>query len=100
MGRGSRRRVRRSAAAEPLGAGAGADAGRAALLARTVVAVQRAGLHGLVDERQQLAVIGVGLGVVLGLDGRDQAPEVRLDRRGVAAVLETLALGAQDPLLL
>ena len=37
---------------------------------------------------------------VAALDGRLEATEVGLDRRGVAAVLEPLALGAQDALLL
>ncbi len=37
---------------------------------------------------------------VAARDDRLQAAEVRLDRRRVAPVLQTLALGAQDPLLL
>ena len=37
---------------------------------------------------------------VAARDGRLEAAEVGLDRGGVAAVLEPLALGAQDPLLL
>ena len=37
---------------------------------------------------------------VAGGHGRLEAAEVRLDLRRVAAVLESLALGAQDPLLL
>ena len=43
--------------------------------------------------------VGDLLGVALG-DGRLEAAEVGLDRRGVAAILEPLALGAEDPLLL
>ena len=39
------------------------------------------------------------LGVVLG-NGRLEASEIGLDRRGVPAILETLALGANDALLL
>ena len=44
--------------------------------------------------------VGLRLGVIACVDVRLQAAEVGLDRRGVAAVLQALALGAQDPLLL
>ena len=47
-----------------------------------------------------VVMLGVGERVVLGGDGGLEATEVRPDRRGVVAVLEALALGAQDPLLL
>src|SRR4051794_21829858 len=87
-------------AGAPLGARAGPDAGGAALLAGAVVAVQRAGLDRLVDQRDELAVIGVGLLVLPGFDRAGQATEVRLDRRRVAAVLEALAVGAGDALFL
>jgi hypothetical protein len=45
-------------------------------------------------------VLGVGGGVVAGGDGSLEAAEVRPHRGGVVAVLEALALGAQNPLLL
>jgi hypothetical protein len=62
--------------------------------------VQGADLHGLVDLRDQRAVRGSGLlGVARGHRGLE-VTEVGLDRRGEAAVLEPLSLGAQDPLLL
>jgi hypothetical protein len=67
---------------------------------RAVVAVNRATLDGLVDRRDEIAVRRVGSCVVAVFDERLEAAEVRLDRRGVLAVLETLALGAQDALLL
>ena len=82
---------RGSAAADPRGAG---------LLAGAGVAVQRAALDGLVDRPHELAVLGVGAFVVARGDRALEAAEVRLDLRGVAAVLEPLALGPQDPLLL
>ena len=44
--------------------------------------------------------VGVGGCVVAALHERLEAAEVGLDRRGVVAVLQALALGAQDPLLL
>jgi hypothetical protein len=62
--------------------------------------VQRPALDGLVDQPDQLLVLGLGGLVVAAFDGSLQAAEVRLDRRRVAPVLETLALGAEDPLLL
>src|SRR3954451_6376639 len=80
--------------------GAGADLRRAGLLARTGVAVQRAALDGLVDRPHELEMLGVGRVGIAALDGGLQAAEVRLDRRGVAPVLEALALGADDRLLL
>ena len=80
--------------------GAAANAGGAGLLARAGVLVQRAALDGLVDRRHERQVLGVGELVVLGGDGGFEAAEVRADRRRVVAVLEALALGAQDPLLL
>ncbi len=46
------------------------------------------------------SVLERGLLVVAVRDGRLQAAEVGLDRRGVAPVLEPLSLGAEDPLLL
>ena len=48
----------------------------------------------------QLAVRRLGGVAVAALRRRLEAAEVGLDRGGVAAVLEPLALGAQDPLLL
>src|SRR3954469_5184225 len=55
-------------------------------------------LDGLVDRRNELAMRGVGLGLVA--TGALQAAEQRLDLRRVPAVLRALALRAQDPLLL
>jgi hypothetical protein len=79
---------------------AAADAGGPSLLAGAGVAVKRAALDGLVDRRLEPAMLDLGgLGVALG-DRALEAAEVGLDRRGVAAVLQPLALGAQDPLLL
>ena len=83
--------ARGAAGAQPRGAG---------LLARAGVAVQGAALDRLVDQGDQLAVLGVGRVVVALADRGLQAAEVRLDRRRVAAVLDALALGAQDALLL
>src|SRR4051812_17709943 len=62
------------------------------LLARAAVAVKRADLHGLVDRRHQLAVLGSRLGLVaLGDRGLEPA-EVGLDCRGETAVLEPFTL--------
>src|SRR4051812_34593354 len=55
----------------------------AGLLARAGVPVHRPPLDGLVDRRDEMAVLGLCL---LGLAGRDrglEAAEVRPDRRGV-----------------
>ena len=79
---------------------AGEHARGAALLALAGVAMQRTALHGGVDAAHQRAVLGLGGLCVAALHRRFQAPEERLDRGGVEAVLQTLALGAQDPLLL
>src|SRR3954454_7364981 len=79
---------------------AGAQLPGPRLLPRARVAVQRAALDGLVDRAHELAVLGVGGLGVSALDRGLQAAEIRLDRRRVAAVLETLALGADDALLL
>jgi hypothetical protein len=62
--------------------------------------VNRAALDGLVDRRDELAVRRVGGGVVTVFDERLEAAEVRLDRRRVLTILDALALGAQDALLL
>src|SRR5579863_70557 len=62
--------------------------------------MQGAGLDRLVDLRDQRAVLGRGRLALAGRDGGLEATEVALDRRGVAAILKPLALGAQDPLLL
>ena len=53
-----------------------------------------------VIRRAHLAVRRVGSRVVAVFDERFEAAEVRLDRRGVLAVLDALALGAPDALLL
>jgi hypothetical protein len=62
--------------------------------------VHGAALDGLVDQADELGVLGIGDGVVAGGDGGLEAAEVRAHRRGVVAVLEALALRAKDPLLL
>ena len=82
------------------GLGAATQARRARLLAGAVVAVQRSALDGLVDRLDEHAVLG--LGDIVGAVGNRplQPAKVRLDRRRVAAVLEPLTLGTQDPLLL
>src|SRR4051812_33357733 len=81
-------------------AGARAHLRRPRLLARAGVAMQRAALDGLVDRADELSVLRVGRGGVAARDRGPQAAEVRPDRRRVSAVLEALALGALDPLLL
>src|SRR5262249_23071146 len=64
------------------------------------VPVHRAALDGLVDRALQRAVLAArGLGVSVANRGLEPA-EIGLDRGCVPAVLESLALGAQDPLLL
>ena len=74
--------------------GAGAHAGGASLLAGAGVPVKGALLHGLVDLRDERAVLGVGgLGVALG-DRRLEALEVRPHRAGKMAILGPLANGA------
>ena len=90
----------RSARGGELGGDAAAQLGGAGLLAGAGVLVQRAALDGLVDQPDQLLVLDLGGVVVATLDGSLKAAEVRLDRRRVAPVLESLALGAEDPLLL
>jgi hypothetical protein len=62
--------------------------------------MQRAALDRLVDQLHDAAVLGVGELGVVGGDGRLEAAEVGLDRRGVTPVLAALALGAQDALFL
>ena len=79
---------------------AGEQASGAGLLVGARVAVQRAALDGLVDRALQAHVLGLGGRASPLLHGRFEVAEVGLDRRGVAAVLEALALGAQDALLL
>jgi hypothetical protein len=77
-----------------------ANPGGAGLLAGAGVPVQRASLDRLVDRRDELAVLGLGGVVVVAGDGGFEAVEVSLDARRVAPVLETLAGGALDALLL
>src|SRR3954467_14280717 len=72
----------------------------AGLLAGAGVAVQGAALDGLVDGADQRQVLGLcGVGVAGGDRGLEPAEE-GLDRRGVAAVLQALAFGPEDALLL
>src|SRR3954449_486233 len=77
--------LRGGAPAEPLGA---------RLLAPAGIGVQRAALDGLVDQRDELAVLVGALRFVAGGDGRLEAAEGRLDLRRVVAVLEPLPLRA------
>src|ERR1700759_1294306 len=70
------------------------------LLARAVVAVDRAGLDGFVDRLHERTVLGLRGGVVARGTARLEPAEVSLDTRGVAAVLEPLTRGTLDPLLL
>ena len=76
---------------DALGLRAAEDLRRAGLLPSPGVLVQRAALDGLVDRRDELAVRLSGVALAAG-DGLGQAAEVGLDRGGVAAVLEPLAL--------
>ncbi len=62
--------------------------------------MQRSALDGLVDRLDELAMLGVRLRAVAIGHGSLEPAEERLDLGGVAAVLESLALGARDPLLL
>ena len=83
-----------------LGALAGGYTRRAGLLTCACIPVQGATLDGLVDRAHEATVLGLG-GIAVALLGeRFQATKVGLDRRGVFAVLQTLALGAEDALLL
>jgi hypothetical protein len=62
--------------------------------------MQGPALDGLVDRADERAVLGLrGLRVARGDRGLEPAEE-GLDRRGVAAILEALALGPEDSLLL
>src|SRR5204862_1896704 len=83
-----------------LGAGARPQARGPCLLAPAAVAMQRPTLHRPVDAAHELAVVDGGALAVSGGDRLLQAPEIGLHAGGVAAVLESLALGALDPLLL
>ena len=83
-----------------LGAGARPQARGPCLLAPAAVAMQRAALDRPVDAAHQLAVVDRGALAVPGGNRLLQAPEIGLHAGGVAAVLEALALGALDPLLL
>ena len=65
-----------------------------------VLLVQRAALDGLVDRADELRCSASAVSASPASTAACEAAEVGLDRRRVAAVLEPLALGAQDPLLL
>src|SRR5205085_11825377 len=80
--------------------GARANARGARLLACAGVAMQRTALDCLVDGALHTPVLGVGSLRVAVLDGALQLAQIRLDRGGVVAVLQALALGAQDARLL
>src|SRR6516164_5310474 len=73
---------------------------RARFLARACVAVECPALDRLVDRLDELAVLGVRLRSIAIGDGVLEPAEERLDLGGIAAVLQALALGAHDPLLL
>src|SRR3954449_2208009 len=73
------------AATKALGAG---------LLASAGVGVQRAALDGLVDQRDEPAVLRTGSIAVTRVHGGLEAPEVRLDCRRVLAILDALPLRA------
>jgi hypothetical protein len=62
--------------------------------------VQRAALDGLVDRPHQRQVLGLRRVGVTGCDRGLEAAEEGLDRRRVAAVLQALAFGPEDALLL
>src|SRR4029453_16594400 len=79
---------------------AAADARGARLLAGTVVAVQRAGLHGLVDPRDEVAMLVIDLRGVALADRGFQAPEPGLHLRSTAPILEALALPPMNPVFL
>ncbi len=102
--RGKNSRVRYAGrgvdAERQLGGCARARARGAGLLARAGVLVHGAALDRLVDRAlQQPVLLGRTLLVAVS-HGSLQAAEVRLHGRGIAAVLQSLTLGAQDPLLL
>src|SRR5690348_1576890 len=80
--------------------GAAPDAGRAGLLPSSGVAMDRPSLDGLVDRLHQHPVLRVGHAGIAPRDGILQPAEVRLYAGGVTAVLEPLAGGSLDPLLL
>src|ERR1700759_4185823 len=82
------------------GSVAGAGSRGPSLLPGPGVPVQRAPLDRLVNRLDELAVLAIGGGVLAGRDSPPQAGGVGLDPRHVAAVLEPLALGAEDALLL
>src|SRR6202034_2150459 len=82
------------------GAGGGEGTGCAGLLAGARAAVQRTARDRLVDRAHQLAVRRRGAVRLAALHLCLQAAEVRLDGRRVQTVLQTLALGAEDALLL
>src|SRR5437763_14728331 len=77
-----------------------ADARCARLLAGAGVAMQRTPLDGLVDGALQTPVLGVCCLRIVALDGALEIAQVGLDRGGVVAVLQALALGAHDARLL
>src|SRR4029077_702544 len=82
------------------GAGARAHARGTRLLVSARVAVQRASLHSLVDCALQERVLLVRRLLIAVGHRLREAAQVRSDRGGVVAVLQPLALGAQDALLL
>src|SRR5205085_5385868 len=69
-------------------------------LVRARIAVQRAALDSLVDRALHAHVLGIRSLLVASLHRIRQPAQVGLDGRRVPAVLEPLALRAQDALLL
>ena len=95
------RRVAGQPGAERSGRAVAAQQARGAgLLAGAGVAMQGAALDGLVDRLHERAVLGGGRLGVAGGDRGLEAAEEGPDGRRVAAVLQALALGAEDALLL
>ena len=75
-------------------AAATSDASRFGLLAGAGVLVHGALLHGLVDLRDEIALLGADRVGVATLDGALEAAEMGLDRAGEQPVLRALALAA------
>src|SRR5258707_5436281 len=76
----------------------GGDTRGFGLLAGPGVLVEGALLHGLVDLRNQIALLGLDRAPVSGLDGTLEAAEMGLHRAGEHPVLRALALPAHGPL--
>src|SRR5438067_2614585 len=62
--------------------------------------MERAARDGAIDPLHERAVLALGGGVVVALDGCSETLRQRLDRRAVAQVLQALLARDADPLLL